>query len=125
MFSAYGHRNVLATHRSTFMFTRDADLTRRGDCIIGTKSDFFCDESLRSLSGKIRMVLEVDGLKEEVFAEYNPSFASNRELVVRKSSFKCERTFATNASKSAFEIDRKIIEMMKQNKRMNVTVENV
>ena len=31
---AYGHRNIRATHRSTFELTKDDYLTHRGDCII-------------------------------------------------------------------------------------------
>ena len=39
-FHAYGHPNILGTHKTTLEFTKDEDLTSNGNCIIGVKADF-------------------------------------------------------------------------------------
>ena len=39
-FKAYGHPNITAKHKTTLEFTKDKELSLRGDCIVGVKSDF-------------------------------------------------------------------------------------
>ena len=39
-FRIYGHKNMLAIHKNTLEFTKDKELTKRGDCIVGVNSDF-------------------------------------------------------------------------------------
>ena len=39
-FSAYGHENILGTNKKTFEFTKDRDLSLKGDCIVGVNADF-------------------------------------------------------------------------------------
>ena len=45
-FNAYGHPNILGTHKTTFEFTKDNELTLNGDCIVGVKADFELSLSL-------------------------------------------------------------------------------
>ena len=108
-FKAQGHRNVLATHKTTLEFTKDSHLTKRGDCILGVKSDFPRPEGL---DGRIRIRIKIGELSEVITAFFNPGFDSD-EMVIRKSDFKDRRTFATGADKAAIDIDREIVNRLK------------
>lgn len=34
-----GHRNITAKHRTTLEITKDEEITRKADCIIGVRAD--------------------------------------------------------------------------------------
>ncbi len=106
-FKAYGHQNITAKHKTTLEFTKDKNLTLKGDCIIGVKADFSLSsikKFIKSLkSNKIKIIIELENkkIKETINAEINPYFNSDREMVIRKSNFKDKRTFAIRADKAA------------------------
>jgi len=130
-FKAYGHKNITSKHKTTLEFTKDEDLTLKGDCIVGVNADFSLEkikEFIKSLKTKrIKIIIELKStkkstkqissvqeiqrisehkkIKEEIIAEINPDFNSEREIVIRKSDFKDERTFAIRADKSAFDFN--------------------
>jgi uncharacterized protein len=112
-FKAFGHKNVLSTHKSTVEFTSEDFLTLRGDCILAINAKF---EVPIDLNGKIKIEIFVDDLKDEIIAEYNPDFDSD-EMVIRKSTFLDKRTFAINASKAAIDIDRNIVNLLTDPKK--------
>ena len=65
----HGHPNILSFHKKSVEITRDGDLSRRGDCIIGVGSNKGCgllDQRLRHAIGtdgaQIRMEIIVDEL---------------------------------------------------------------
>ena len=127
-FSCYGHPNILATHVKTLEITKDQNLTERGDCIIGIKSDFNIYE-LKKFSKKIKIVCEtVDPLTNSTLSSefkcfVNPNFHSNNELVLRKSHFDSGRTFGFNLNKGANNLDRKIVQLLKNpDQKMNITI---
>ena len=116
-FKAKGHENLFGTHRNTLEFTKDTNLTKRGDCIIGVNSDFSL-EVLKKLKGKIKIKMSVSDIhgkliSDEITAEINEEFNDPHEMVIRKTDFKDKRTFAINASKAAKDIKREIIERLK------------
>ena len=37
--TAYGHEKILATNKTTFEITKDAHLTKQGDCIIAVRAN--------------------------------------------------------------------------------------
>ena len=39
-FTCYGHENITAKHKTTLEFTKDKDLSLKGDCIVGVNADF-------------------------------------------------------------------------------------
>ena len=39
-FNCYGHENITARHKTTLEFTKDEDLSLKGDCIVGVKAGF-------------------------------------------------------------------------------------
>lgn len=123
-FKAYGHENLLGTHYNTFEFTKDKNLTKRGDCIIGVNSNYDLKE-LKKLKGNVKITISVENLSDEIFCEVNNNFEDNTELVIRKSNFKDIRTFAINATKAAKDINRELIEKLKNPKaELNIIIES-
>lgn len=120
-FTAYGHPNIRATHKTTLEFTKDSDLTVEGDCIVGVKADFdplklrefvkSCGES------KMRMMIFVQvgkkKFEETIEARPNTLFNDAHEVVVRKTDFRSGRTLAMHADKAAFELDRVLVESLR------------
>jgi len=119
-FNAYGHENITSKHKTTLEFTKDSSLTLNGDCIVGVKADFslpLLKKFIRSLKNKnIKILIKVNNLKEEINAEINPDFNDDKEIVIRKSNFIDKRTFAINADKSAFDLNKELIDHLKDNK---------
>lgn len=122
---AWGHPNVTATHKTTFEITRDGDLTKRGDCIIGV----LADKSVKDLSYDVKGILRIKnniavkleiflpqyGLKDSFFGYGSERLVLDHptDIVVRKSDFICGRTLLINADKSASEINREIVDLLK------------
>ena len=125
-FYAYGHRNILATHKSTLEFTKDRELTKKRDCIIGVSSDFSLAELKQFIKNlkkkKIKIIVRADGFKEEINADINPYFDDDTEIVIRKSNFISKRTFAINANKAAVDLKRELISRLKENKKYIVGI---
>ena len=124
-FYAYGHPNVLATHKTTLEFTKDKELTLKGDCIVGINANFDLNQikkfiqisKNKKISIEIRAINQKNNkIKEKIFAELNPSFNSNKEFVIRKTDFVSERTFAIKANKAAFNLNRDLIAFLKEKK---------
>ena len=71
-FYVHGHEIVLGTHKTTLEFTKDEDLSRKGDCITGIKStksfeDFNSQlKKYVNLAKKIKIKLNIDELEDEI-----------------------------------------------------------
>lgn len=123
---ARGHPNVRATHRTTLEVTKDRELTPRGDCIIGVRADKSVADLNEDLkrwlkSGRairVEIVLPDYGLKDELiaFGSSKLTFKHERDVVIRKSDYVCDRTLAIRSNKSARDIDREIVELLKDEK---------
>lgn len=123
IFHCYGHPHVKAKHIRTIEFTKDADLTERGDCIIGIKADFVKEE-LQKLRGKIRITVEVAGKSDTFRAVINPHFNSDHEVVFRKSLYPSDRTLGHFLNKGANRLDREIVHLMQHPEtQMTVTLQ--
>ena len=126
-FTAHGHPNILATHRSTVEITKDSGLTEKGDCIVAVKADFSLQkikEVIDSSNGNIKVIIEAAGIKEEVVAVVNKAFSSDREIVLRKGNFASERTLGIRADKAATDLGRKFVEKLKSGSvAVSVTIE--
>ncbi len=118
-----GHENILGTHFNTFEFTKDSYLTKKGDCIIGVNSVFEFGNLAQRLKEnraqiKIRGIISVNFsgklYQDEFFGILNPNFDVNsKEIVFRKSNFDSPRTIAIRCNKSARELNRKMIQILK------------
>ena len=132
-FYAYGHENILATHKTTLEFTKDKFLTKKGDCILGLNSDFQLREIKKFINhlknkkennyyhDKIKIILKINIknmknkkiITDEINCVLNKNFDSHEEMVIRKSDYTDKRTFAINANKAVCDINADIIDAMK------------
>ena len=118
---AYGHKNVLGTHRMTFEITKDSELSRRGDCVIGVSAnkgakDFHAKfkEACRNEEARITVSLEAEGIVQTVQGRGHRglTFTHPREIVGRRSSYTSDRTIMVEANKAAYDLDRRLIEAL-------------
>lgn len=121
-FACYGHENITARHKTTLEFTKSNELSLKGDCIIGIKADFSIKEIkkfIESLGNNKKIIITIGILDnkiiERINAEVNPDFNSGMEMVIRKSDFIDERTFAIKADKSACDLSRELIKHITSN----------
>ena len=106
-FTATGHENITALHKTTLEFTKDSSVTLNGDCIVGVNATFDIKELKKFLcQQKIKITLRAGGITEEIIAQPNSMFASEREMVVRIGGYMSERTFAVHADTSASRLSR-------------------
>ena len=52
-----GHENIRSNHKKTIEITKEAELTLRGDCIIGVCATSSCFDLPSSLKGKASEIL--------------------------------------------------------------------
>lgn len=128
-FTAYGHPNILATHKTTLEFTKDSEVSLRGNCIVGVKADFelneikeFIRNSKKKVTITIKTITNKQKIQEKISAEVNPDFNSDKEFVIRKSGFVSERTFAISSNKAAFELDKELISFLRKKDNKIVVV---
>jgi hypothetical protein len=125
IFHCFGHENIRARHGKTIEFSKDCELTARGDCIIGVRADFEL-AAVKKLAGKIRITVEVEGLSDRFYALINPDFGDEREMVFRKSRYNSGRTLGFNLNKGAIGLNREIVQLMKKpTTGMRVTLEEI
>jgi uncharacterized protein len=102
-FTFYGHPNITAKHRTTMEITKDDNVTKEGDCIIGVKADF-SPEELRGLTGRQMLIISSGQHEEHIRFLANPAFMDEREIVIRLGSFMSPRTLGTDADKAAHDL---------------------
>jgi hypothetical protein len=119
---AQGHENVSATHRTTVEITKDSHLTKRGDCIVGVNATHGAvdlppsfKEAARRREARITVMIAAGELRDVIIARGSPHllFTHPTDLVVRKSSYICNRTIAINANKGASDLSKQLIETLK------------
>ena len=130
----YGHENIQAAHKTTLEFTRDAHLSKKGDCIIAVAADKGLADlspqfkaNLRKPNSKLIILLEAGGIVERVQARGAQQLILSHpaDMVIRKSDYVCERTLAVGADKAANELSRALVEKLKNPKqevRISLTV---
>ena len=133
-FNCFGHENITAKHKTTLEFTKDKDVSLKGDCIVGARADFslpllknFIREKIENQQNNykdkktnpinkipIKIIIRINDIKEEVNGFLNPDFNDANEIVIRKSNFFSGRTLAVGADKGASELRKGIREAMKK-----------
>lgn len=123
---AYGHKNIRATHKSTLEITKEAELSRRGDCIIAVSADKALNdlgsefkEKLSKENAKITMLIEAGDIVElvNVLGSSRLILTHSTDMVVRKSNYICNRTLAIRADKAACDLSRRLVEKLKNQKQ--------
>jgi len=129
---AQGHPNVLGTHKLTFEVTRDSQLSKRGNCVIGVSADKAANdfelafkEACRREGARVTVLLEAGGLLETIrgLGSRNLSFSNPKEIVGRKSLYTSDRTIMVSCDKAASDLDRQLIGALKSsNTKLNVQI---
>jgi hypothetical protein len=131
---ASGHKNIQATHKSTLEITKEAELSKKGDCIIAVSanksirdlsSEF--KQNLRKENAQITMLIEAGDVIEVVNASGSPRLILTHptDMVVRKSNYICNRTLAIQADKAACDLPRDLVKRLgnpKQKVKVKLTV---
>ncbi|MEE3324947.1 MAG: DUF371 domain-containing protein [Methanosphaera sp.] len=130
-FIAMGHENVTSLHKSTFEITTDKTLTLKGDCIIGVKSNV----TLKDLPEDLKKQIQTDNEKIELFLETDNysdkivGYGSSKltldhptDMVCRKSDFTCSRTLMINSNKAAKDLDKKLVNELKNGSELKITI---
>jgi len=119
--TAYGHQNIQCSHKSTIELTKDDNLTKKGNCILGINCSKACidiNSELKDLirkGKKINVFIKVDDLKDQFYGYGDPNLAllDEKEMVFRKSNFICNRTILIKCNKASNELDKKLLEKLK------------
>ena len=123
---AFGHENIQAIHPTTLMFTKDVHVSKNGDCIIALASDKSVADlstqfkvALRKPNAKLTITIETENLKEQINAIGSPILILTHptDIVIRKSSYVCNRTLAICADKASNDLSRELIEKLKDPKQ--------
>ncbi|MCW3998018.1 MAG: DUF371 domain-containing protein [Candidatus Bathyarchaeota archaeon] len=124
---AHGHENILATHKTTLEITKDTQLSKNGNCIVAVAANKSLNElsdefrkRLRKKNSKITIIIEANGLFEELTAKGFPklTLANTKDMVIRKSDYICDRTLAIKASKSACDLSSNLVKKLRDPKEI-------
>ncbi len=117
----HGHKNIIGSHRNTLEITRENEISKRADCIIGVRSSKGCS----GLSPALAKHIQNSGALSFVIRVENYSFAfsgigsseltlkHDSEIVLRRSDYVSERTAAIHCSAAAIDIPREIVWKLK------------
>ncbi len=123
---ARGHKNISARHGSTLEITKDNELSKSGDCVIGVSADRALTDlteefrkNLIRIDARLTVLIEAGGETEIVHAQGCPNLilSDPRDLVIRKSNYICNRTLAIRSDKAAFNLSRALVKELKNPKR--------
>jgi len=130
---AEGHPNVRATHKTTLEITKDWHLTPKGSCIIGINAEIGISEIPQEIKGylslpnPVTITLELPeyGLEEKItaFGDSKLSFKHPTDIVVRKSSYTCNRTLAVRADKAAADLNREFVKLLRDKAELLFVIE--
>ena len=125
-FIIHGHKNILSAHKKTIEFTKDSELTKNGDCIIGVNANFELKQLQRFLGcERVRITVTVDRISDTITAVPNKKFSGSHEMVMRLGEFDSERTFAVRADKAASDLSRALVAALRSGKDGTVTISEV
>jgi hypothetical protein len=129
---AYGHENVISSHRTTLEITKDEEISKRADCIIGVNADKGLVDLSEEFKAKARdgsvlivLTISTDGVEEKITGKGHPglTFTHPTDMVARKSEFICDRTIMIKADKSSKELKRDLVERLKNpGQRIDVSI---
>ncbi len=124
-----GHKNITALHKSTFEFTKESSLTKRGDCIIAIESNCSAKQFPESFREFLKCgltyqyIIKVDELSFSGIASGSKELnATNKySFVIRKSKFVSDRTVGVHSSLAALDLPRSLVTKMKnENKKISI-----
>ncbi len=119
--TAHGHVNVLGTHKTTIEITKESNLTKRGDCIIGVRAEKSCADLSRELKEKLKtnskfvVTLRASGIEEKItgYGSTDLILTNKTDIVLRKSNYIDDRTLLINCDKACADLNRNLVEKLK------------
>ena len=129
--NAKGHPLITATHTSTLEITRERELTPRGNCILAVDADksvYSLNPYLKYLLRKNHLVIIQFKTNDKTYdyliarGHINLKLKDLNSIVIRKSSYIDKRTLCIKSSKSAIDINRKIINELKKNHKIIINI---
>lgn len=117
----YGHKNVLSLHSRTIEITKEANLTKKGDCILGVSANKACNDlnillkdKLRTTGTVVKISIVVEPFEFEVsgYGSNTLEISHDHDIVLRKSNYADSRTLAVSCDKSAFDIPRNLVTLL-------------
>lgn len=117
-----GDPNITATHQKTFEITKDPAIHGDGDCIIGVAASKACvdlDENMKMLlrkeDSRVMITIRVGEHMFQAEGTGHPelSLKHKTDIVVRRSRFICTRTLAISCSKTAADIPKEMVHLLK------------
>ena len=130
---ASGHPRISARHPTTLEITKEDRLTERGDCIIATCASKGCvdlstefSKLVKNDETRITLRIEAGDRSEAIRGRGNSKLTLDHpnDMVVRKSNYVCRRTIMILANKSALDLDRGFVGILRDS-RTRVRIELV
>jgi uncharacterized protein len=127
--------NVLSLHSRTIEITKDPNLTKKGDCILGVSANKACNDLNSSLKNRlkttgtfVKISIVVDPYVFELsgYGSNTLKVSHDHDIVLRKSNYVDSRTLAVSCDKSAFDIPRNLVSLLTNSETkgiMRITVE--
>lgn len=114
-FKCYGHKNITSSHKNTFEFTKHKDIGKLAHCIVGVKANFSVKNIKKTIKNKdtLKIIIEVDNIKEEITCIPNKDFSDSEEIVVRKSDFSSKRTLGIRCGRASIDFSKRFKEKLK------------
>jgi hypothetical protein len=119
---ALGHPKIRANHPTTLEITKESHLTERGDCIVATRASKGCADLSAGFSKLMKndrthvtLTIEAGNQTETIRGQGSSRLTLQHpnELVARKSNFVCNRTIMILADKSALDLDREFVRILR------------
>lgn len=113
-----GHKNIISLHTRTIEITKDSNLTKNGDCIVGVSANKACNDLNSALKTRLRtngtvvkiaIVVEPYEFELSGYGNNGLDITDEHDIVLRKSNYVDSRTLVLSCDKSAFDIPRKMV----------------
>ena len=113
-----GHKNILSLHIKTIEITKDSNLTKNGDCIVGVSANKACNDLNPALKSRLRtngtvvkitIVVEPHEFELTGYGSNGLDITHEHDIVLRRSNYVDSRTLVVSCDKSAFDIPRKMV----------------